>query len=96
MTSTCARFARVPRRIPTIIGKRMTSKEGAKRKAANYPSEVIDLVDDSSDTEDAGLLSGNTRREVIDLVDDNDESKARAHRRKITQSWEVGSGAFGR
>jgi hypothetical protein len=51
----------------------MTSQEGAKRKAANYPSsEVVDLVDDS-DKEDEGIhpLLG---REVIDLVDDSDDA----------------------
>jgi ERCC4-type nuclease len=54
----------------------MSSKQGAKRKAANNLSEVIDLVEDS-DTEDAGTepLSVDTRREVINLVDvdGNDE-----------------------
>jgi hypothetical protein len=67
----------------------MTSREGAKRKAPRYPSEVIDLVDDN-DTEDAGLVLGDTRREVINLVDDNDESKPRANLCKtIRQSGEA-------
>jgi ERCC4-type nuclease len=75
----------------------MTSKEGTKRKAAIYPLEVIDLVDDS-DTEDAGvhLLLVARGPEVINLVDNDDEppvlmaSKPRAKRRKtMLLSWEV-------
>jgi ERCC4-type nuclease len=81
----------------------MTStKKGAKRKAgANYPSEVIDLVDDS-DTEDGGmhLLFVDKEQEVINLVDSDDDgdgkppvlvaSKPRAKMRKtMLPSWEV-------
>jgi hypothetical protein len=76
----------------------MTSKEGAKRKAANYLSEVIDLVDDS-DTEDEGihLLLVDNGHEVINLVDNDDDgspvllaSKPRSRMRKtILPSWKV-------
>jgi hypothetical protein len=48
----------------------MSSKQGAKRKAANNPSKVIDLVEDTpSKVID---LVEDTPLEVIDLVDDSE------------------------
>jgi ERCC4-type nuclease len=74
----------------------MTSREGAaKRKAANHPLDVIDLVHDSSDTEDDDMHTYlvDKGREVINLVD-NDDDEPRKPAAKMCNtiqppSWEV-------
>jgi ERCC4-type nuclease len=84
------RFVYLPLGIASI-GNRMTSKDCAKRKAVHHPSEVIDLVDDSSDTEDEvmHLLVDDKGREVIDLVKEREDVDEPPLRKIVLPWWEV-------